>query len=447
MVGLEAVQIYAIIIFLATIAVIILGVIDRAVAAFFGVILMIIFGVMNEIQAFTFVDWNVIGILFGIWVIAGYFGKSGIPEVIALKSLKVSGGNLATFIVLLGVFSAFISMFVDNVVVILMMAPIVLHVTRKLNLNPAPPILFIALCANFMGTALLLGDLPPQMLHSVSSIEFLEFIWQFGRPSSFPILLLTFVVVVLFFWLKFQRMFTNKIINLEFKNEKTGVKDKRFASIVCLMFFITVFAMALRQFFGVALGFIAVSGAVMLSLILEVFSKKINKPSFEEILRELDWRAIFFYILLFSLVGGINNVGIIKMFADMICYWFGKDILTGVTILYWFSAAVCSVVEHDAYILTFLYTIKNLAVYHGIEPWPFYWALLWAGTLGSNATVAGAPALYVALNICEKEGGKIPLKTFFSYSIPFVTISLIVCYVLTLIFWVLPYTNGGFPCF
>jgi hypothetical protein len=38
--------------------------------------------------------------------------------------------------------------------------------------------------ANFMGTALLLGDLPPQMLHSVAGAEFFDFIWQFGRPSS-----------------------------------------------------------------------------------------------------------------------------------------------------------------------------------------------------------------------------------------------------------------------
>ena len=442
MVGLEPLQIYAIIIFLGTIVVVVSGVIDRAVAAFIGVILMVVFGVMSEVQAFTFVDWNVIGILFGIWVIAGYFSKSTIPETFALKSLKFSGGNLATFITLLGVVSAFISMFVDNVVVVLMMSPIILHVTRKLNLNPVPPILFIALCANFMGTALLLGDLPPQMLHSVTHIEFLEFIWQFGRPSSFPILLATFMVVTFFFWFRFKKMFPDKIINIgEFKTRKADVKDRRFSFIVGLMFFVTVFAMAFRQFLGVALGFIAISGAAALSLILEVLGGKVNKPSFEEVLRELDWRAILFYILLFSMVGGINNVGIIRMLADLICTWFGKNILTTVTVLYWLSAIICGIVEHDAYILTFLYTIKNLATYHGIEPWPLYWALVWAGTLGSNTTIAGAPALYVALNICEKEGRKIPLKTFFSYSIPFVTISLVVCYILTLIFWVIPYVT------
>ena len=439
MVGLDATQIYAVIIFFVTIAIIISGIIDRTVVAFFGVILMIIFGVMDEVQAFMFVDWNVICILIGIWIIAGYFSKSGIPEMLAIKSLKISGGNPATFIIMLGVFSALISMFVDNVVVVLMMSPLILHVTRRLNLNPVPFILFIALCANFMGTALLLGDLPPQMLHSVSGIEFLEFIWQFGRPSSFPLLLITLIAVILFFWLRFKRMFSGKFVFSKFEDESANIKDKRFAFIVCLMFIVTVFAMSLRQVLNVALGFIAISGAVLLSLILEILAGRINKPSFEKILAELDWRAIFFYILLFSMVGGIKHVGIIKMFADFLFPWLGKNVLVGVTVLYWFTAAACSIVEHDAYILTFLYIIKDLAFHHGIEPWPYYWALVWAGTLGSNATIAGAPALYVALNICEKEEGKIPLKTFFSYSIPFVAISLVVCYILTLIFWVLPY--------
>ena len=51
-----------------------------------------------------------------------------------------------------------------------------------------------------MGTALLLGDLPPQMLHSVAGAEFFDFIWQHGRPSSFPILMVTFIITLAFMY-------------------------------------------------------------------------------------------------------------------------------------------------------------------------------------------------------------------------------------------------------
>lgn len=181
-------QIIALVIFLVVIGLIIWGKTDRAVIGMIGTVLMVSLGVMTETEAFMFVDWNVIAILFGIWIIAIYFAKSGIPDYLAVSMLRVSHHNIALFLVLIGVVSAFISTFVDNVVVILMMAPVVLYITKRMKLASFPFIIFLGLSANFMGTALLLGDLPPQMLHSVSGIEFPEFIWQMGRPSSFLIL-------------------------------------------------------------------------------------------------------------------------------------------------------------------------------------------------------------------------------------------------------------------
>ena len=72
---MELVQIIASIIFLGSIVLVITGWIDSVIAAILGIIVMILFGVMTEVQAFQFVDWNVILILLRIWIISGYFGK------------------------------------------------------------------------------------------------------------------------------------------------------------------------------------------------------------------------------------------------------------------------------------------------------------------------------------------------------------------------------------
>ncbi|MHC1590441.1 MAG: SLC13 family permease [Candidatus Hecatellaceae archaeon] len=433
-------QLLALAIFLATIAFIIWGVIDRAITAFIGAILMVLLGVISEVEAFYAVDWNVIGILVGIWIIAGYFGESGLPAWLAHKALKASKGSPSAFILLIGFIAAMISMFVDNVVVVLMMAPVVLHLSRKLKFNPAPYIIFTALSANFMGTALLLGDLPPQLLHSVTGIEFLEFVWQYGRPSSFPILLGTFMAVLVFFRWKFKsRRWESKTLSGKLVS---SIKDRRLAIISVSGFVLTVAFMALRQSLGIALGFITISGAAATALAIEISnmaSGKRDRTLFEKVLAELDWRAIFFYILLFVLVGGIDKAGIIRMLADWLAPQMAADAFTGVTILYWITAPIVAVVEHDAYILTFLHVIKDLAVHHGVEAWPLYWALVWSGTLGSNLTVAGAPALYVALNICEREGYPVTLRRLLAYTVPFVLVSLVVCYLLALAFWVSPY--------
>ena len=55
---MELVQIIASIIFLGSIVLVITGWIDSVIAALIGIILMILFGVMTEVQAFQFVDWT-----------------------------------------------------------------------------------------------------------------------------------------------------------------------------------------------------------------------------------------------------------------------------------------------------------------------------------------------------------------------------------------------------
>ena len=444
---MEPIQLIASIIFLVTIGLIIWGKVDRAVIGIIGVVLMVLLGVMTETEAFMFVDWNVIAILFSIWIIAIYFGKSGIPQYLAVTMLRISGNNIALFLVLIGLISAFISMFVDNVVVILMMAPAVLHVTKKIKLPSFPFIIFVGLSANFMGTALLLGDLPPQMLHSVAGIEFTEFIWQMGRPSSFFILTATFMLTALFFYrFRFRKMYAGITIDntaigeMTLSNAAEHIKNKKFAVIVLGIFLATILAMSFRQLTGLHLGFITLSGSIVLVLIMEIFHKKLESPGFEKVIGELDWRALLFYITLFILVGGINHVGLIKMLADAVASSIQSNLILGASAIYWVTAPIVGIVEHDAYILVFLHLIQDLAASANINPWPLWWAVLWAGTLGSNLTVAGAPALFVAMNICEKEDRcKIGLKQFFSYTIPFVLITLIICFILALVIWIIPF--------
>jgi Na+/H+ antiporter NhaD/arsenite permease-like protein len=131
---------------------------------------------------------------------------------------------------------------------------------------------------------------------------------------------------------------------------------------------------------------------------------------------------------------------VIKLIADGLTPVIESSLLAGSTLLYWVTAPIVGIVEHDAYILTMLYVIRDLGKEQGMNPWPLYWVLLWAGTLGSNLTIAGAPALFVAKNLGEKEDQrKVGLKEFFGYTIPYVVISLVACYIPAILIWVLPF--------
>jgi Na+/H+ antiporter NhaD/arsenite permease-like protein len=385
-----------------------------------GVIAMVVAGSMTDVEAFKFVDVH----------------------------LLISRGNIPLFVTLVGVIAGFISMFVNNVVVVLMLAPVITSINKNYGFKATGPILFIGLCSNFMGTALLLGDLPPQMLHSVTGIEFLGFIWQAGRPSSFPILTAVYLLVCYFFYLGFRKTELSRCVpNDEAKREVTGtkknhIKDKRFTFIVCASFVLTLFGMTLRQILGVKLGFISFVGSVLLVLLIEFLRKplRLDAPDLEIILAEIDWSAVTFYAALFALVGGLEHTGVLTFVGNWFIPFLQKGLLVGTSVVYWATASLVGFVEHDAYILTLFYVVRDLGETHGIQVWPYYWAIVWAGTLGSNLTIAGAPALYVAVTLGEKEDGeKFSLRQFFSYTVPYVLLSLVFCYILMVLVWVLPF--------
>jgi Na+/H+ antiporter NhaD/arsenite permease-like protein len=443
---MEFIQVAASVIFLASIILVITGWIDSVLAALLGILFMIFFGIMTDIDAFKIVDWNVIAILLSIWIISGYFGKSGVPDFLSAVMLRLSKGNVALFVTFIGALAGFVSMLIDNVVVVLMFAPVVFHACRRFKFAAFGPVLFVGLCANFMGTAMLLGDLPPQMLHSVSGIEFSGFIWFMGRPSSFFILCISYFITCAFFYWRFSKQYKGISMDVASMAEKPidHIKDKPFAIISCSIFVLTIIAMALRPIFGYTLGFIAMWGAICIILFFEIFKEKftLEIPNVEQVLAELDWRAVFFYVSLFALVGGLEHSGVIKVVSDAMIPLIKQSLVLGSTVLYWVTAPIVGIVEHDAYILTMLYVIRDLGATTGTNPWPLYWMLLWAGTLGSNLTIAGAPALFVAKSMGEKEDQRqVGLKEFLGITVPYVVVSLIFCYIPAMLIWVFPFAK------
>lgn len=444
---MEEAALKALIVFSATIIIVITGVIDRLAASFLGVVLMITVGVMTPGEAFSSVDWNVIAILMGMWVITQYLVEAGAPEHI-IRVLASRGYTYERFVLTIGIIAGFLSLFVDNVLVILLIGTIVMTSALREGRDPTVAVVFVALSANFMGTALLLGDLPPQLLHSVAGAEFLDFIWMNGKPSSFPILTLGFLASSAVFYRLFIKGKTTPLSTgraseaVQATGGECGEGESRglnrsLALIVVFYFVLTVFLMSIRPLIGLPLGAITIIGATLLGLTIEVLKKagRLQAPSFEDVVEKLEWKALLFYASLFALVGGLEKSGFLETLAEDLARLVGGDPLQGFSIMYWISVPISAIIEHDAYILTMLIVIRDMAQATGIDPWPHYWALAWGGTLGSNATVAGAPALYVAYVLLKKGGLSVPASRFLKLTVSYALLSSLITFPIGLVVW------------
>ena len=156
------------------------------------------------------------------------------------------------------------------------------------------------------------------------------------------------------------RGYGRQAVDLDRLGIETRIPNRLFATIVVGWFFLTVLGMAMRQLLGVKLGFIAMTGALSLVLLLEILGDRVKAPSFEKVLEQLDWRAIFFYIALFALVGGLERMHVLEALASHLRPVFAENFALGATLMYWITVPIVGIVEHDAYILTFLHTIKDL---------------------------------------------------------------------------------------
>jgi Na+/H+ antiporter NhaD/arsenite permease-like protein len=237
----------AIAIFVAAVVAIITRVIDEGVSALIGLLLMILFTSYSPEQAFRAVDWNVIFILLGMWLITAYMIEGGVAEVI-VSAIARRSRSYHALLISMAIVAGFVSMFVDNVLVILLFGSITIEAARRSKANPVLAALLIGLSANFMGTALLMGDLPPQLLHSIAKAEFLDFLWHQGRPSSFPLLTITFLATSAIMYYLFVRKEPKELSSAVGQvNELERPKWQRgFLLLSVAAFAATVFCMAIR---------------------------------------------------------------------------------------------------------------------------------------------------------------------------------------------------------
>jgi Na+/H+ antiporter NhaD/arsenite permease-like protein len=409
------------------------GPIERALIGGVGVVLMIIIGIITPHEAFKLVDWNILAILTGLWIVSSYLTKAKMPEALISAVLKRTKSLNAVIFAL--IFSAgMVTMFVDNVLVVLLFCPIMLTICKALKVDPLLPTVVTGLAANFMGVGLMLGDITPQMLHTIAGAEFMDFVVFHGKPGSFFVLLLTFVIVL--------TIYSRSLLKFDYKGDLRSMltsiaeisdENRKLLKVSMFFFVVIIVLMALRKVLGVPLGAIALSGALVTACVIELLRKagKLKEaPTFTEVLGGLEWRAILYYALLFVLVGCIGKAGYIRAIAEGLRP-FLTSVQVGVPLLYWVSAGVASIVQFDAYNLTMFRTLADLGSTTGLNVWPYFWSVAWASTLASNATIVSAPALYVTWTLIEKEGYKITTKAFHSITVKFAMITLAINFAIT----------------
>ena len=362
------------------------------------------------------INWNVILIYLGSMTIAALFLYSNVPARIA-DSIINSSKNTGFAIVLILAMTGVISIFVENVATVLVMAPIALALCKKLKMNPTYFMIGLAVMSNLEGTATLVGDPPSMIFAAYAGYNFNDFFVHAGKLSIFFIIQAGLLVGCVYFYCFFAKIGKEKI-----QVEKTNV----ISWVPFVILLAMIFGLATVSFIPVELPYLSgllVLALGIISLLWFHFSQKKTMKDVWELVKGLDWETIFFLLGIFVVVGAIQEIGLLEDFALLLAKMCGGSELLAYIVILAVSVIISGFVDNVPYIIAMLPVAGSMAVTMGINKELLMFALLIGSCLGGNLTPFGASANVVSMGIVKKEGYPMKFSGWLKIAVPFTVLT------------------------
>lgn len=396
--------------------------IPKAVTALIGASLIVLLKILDQHEAFTFIDFNVIFLLAGMMIIVNVTQKTGVFRWMALETVRFSRGNPVKILVIFSIITAIFSAFLDNVTTVLLMAPITLVVAREQGISPFPYFISEILASNIGGTATLIGDPPNIMIGSAANYDFMAFLYHLTLPVT--IIFIIFIIMMYFIFRKSLIVSQEKMDQLAQIDNSQSITNKSLLYKCCIVLFFVILGFIFHGALHYEASTIAMSGAAVL-LIFE---------SPKEIIEEVEWTTIFFFVGLFIIIGGVEKVGLIDLLAEKALELTAGDVKLTALLILWVSAILSAMIDNIPYTATMIPMVKELGMHMPIDP--LWWALALGACLGGNGTIIGASANVIVADISTSAGHPIRFMTFMKYGIPVMIMSLIISSIYLIIYHV-----------
>jgi len=371
--------------------------IDRPSAAFFGAVAMIVFGILSFDEAVSAIDFNTISLLIGMMIIISVLEIDGFFAFIAYHTIKLAGNENRLLLIIIfttGVSSAFLV----NDAVVLLYTPIVISICRNSGINPLPYLIAEILASN-AGSAMTITGNPQNMLIGISSgISYGRFLIRL-----LPVSLISMIVIYIVIKIVYRKNFTAKRpVVCSTEGYQFNYKSMKF-SVPIFIFVIILFFTG--KIINLSIPVIALGGSALILLLGKV------KPS--DVINKVDWVLILFFSSLFIVVRGFEHTGLLQ---NIVSSWPLNENLEGISSIHGLCLFLSQIVSNVPLTILMIPILKQTGG-------DFIWlSLASASTLAGNATILGAMANLIVIEIADKLNVHI---SFFEFLKPGIVVTII----------------------
>ncbi|MFO8017107.1 MAG: SLC13 family permease [Promethearchaeia archaeon] len=347
-----------------------------------------------QIQTFiSFIEWEAIIIILSMSIITKIAQDSNVLEYIAVKMFKVSKGNQRIFFYLLCILSTLLASIISDVVVVLILAPVVIRLCHFLKIRAGTYLLGMTVCIN-IGSIITPFSSGENIIIStyfnIGTSYFFQYYWIFAFSLLF---LTTFLLDAKMLSKEPKIEAQQKSFVLELVDADVMIKNK-------FIFYFNSIAIIITVILFVILPYLYLTAAIS-ALILVLVNQRYTNNKMSDILQDIEWEIIFFFISLYVVVGCLLEAGFQEIistfpFADFNLFFLSLIILLSVSFL---SGAVANTPTALIFI-----PIVGTLIDLGFAPIPLLFAFIIGINLGGNFLPQGAACDMMTLKIAQDSG-------------------------------------------
>jgi Na+/H+ antiporter NhaD/arsenite permease-like protein len=369
--------------------------IHRAIAATVGASVMVgagmIFHFYSEEAALEAIDFNTVGLLLGMMLLVAMLEPTGFFEYLAVLAARASRGKPVRLFVLLGSVTTVLSMFLDNVTTVVLIAPVTILISEILGVSPIPYLVAEALLSNTGGVATLVGDPPNVLIGSAAGLSFNDFLIH-----SLPIVAVTWAGALFLLLRLFRHELAQSPRSVEAVmklSPRESLNHPTTARRILIVLGGAILLFFLHDMLHISPSFVALLAAALAFLWV--------RPDIEEVFKRVEWSVLVFFSALFVMVGGLEAAGVLESVVGlMVRVLHIPPVLFGVSVI-WFVAILSAVVDNVPITIAFIPVIQGLGE-GGMDVSPLWWALAFGAGFGGNGTIVGSTANIIVTALSER---------------------------------------------
>lgn len=394
--------------------------------ALLGAMVLVVLNILSLPEAVGYIakSYSTLALFLGVMIMVRALEPTKIFEYLGTQIVILAKGRGDRLLLGIIAITTPICAVLPNATTVMLLAPLIPPIAEELAIDFVPLLILMVLVANSAGLLTIVGDPATYIVGSAVNLSFSDYLVRlsFGGVVAIGVL----IALLPLLWRKIWRTKLRDLGTLP----QFQLEHPKALTLLLLIVASVLVLFVVGESFNLSPAAVALLGAALSLLVVQ----KSGMSEVPDVLRDVDWSTLIFFMSIFVLIGGLDKTGVIPGLSAVLTIALGKNIVLGSLVLLFGIGAVSALVPNIPLVVALVPLLQKYVVSAGlVSPevlapgftgsypdavLPLFYSMMYGATLGGNATIVGASSNIVAAGISQQHGRTISFQRFLRYGLP-----------------------------